>query len=58
MYLDVDFGREETVDEIRMETSPEYLRTRFEAEVFRAGAWQRLASEPEELTLHPPWQFP
>jgi hypothetical protein len=54
MYLDVDFGRDENVDEIRMETSPEYSRAHFEAEVFRNGAWQRLPSEPEELTLHPP----
>jgi len=54
MYLDVDFGREETVDEIRIETSPEYLRTRLKAEVLRDGVWQGLSSEPEESTLHPP----
>jgi hypothetical protein len=54
MYLDVDFGRETTVDEIRMETSPDYLRTHLEAEAYLQGAWQRLSSKAEESTVAAP----
>jgi hypothetical protein len=55
MYLDVDFGREEMVDEVRLETSPDYNRVRLQLETLdAAGRWQRIAAQPEDRVLRSP----
>jgi hypothetical protein len=45
MYLDVDFGREETVDEIRVETSADSIHVRMQPQILKAsGAWEAIPS--------------
>jgi hypothetical protein len=47
MYIDVDFGREETLDQARIETSTDIVRARFELDaVNAAGQWEKIADEP------------
>lgn len=54
MYLDVDFGREESVDEVRIETSPEYGTTRLVAEFMdTSGNWQKAGEVTKEAILPP-----
>ncbi len=50
MYIDVDFGREEAVDEVRLETSSDYIRIKLQLEAMNsAGAWEKIAGEPKDL---------
>ena len=51
MYLDTEFGKPESIDEVRIETSPDYLRIQLQLEVNEAGAWTRIASDPEERVV-------
>jgi len=54
MYLDVDFGREEAVDEVRMETSPDYSTMRFEVDSMNAaGAWVKAGEVTRDIDLPP-----
>ena len=55
MYMDVDFGRPEMVDEVRMETSNDYRwPIRLQAETMDAdGRWRLLADHFEEQPMRP-----
>ena len=45
-YLDVEFGKEEPVDEIRLETSPDYFVRQLQVEVLDvSGKWVTLAKD-------------
>ncbi len=47
-YIDVDFGRDETVDEIRLETSSDYFVRELQVEAMDAsGQWMVLARNPK-----------
>ena len=53
MYLDVDFGREESVDEVRLITSADSEQTRLQLESINpAGGWEKIADNP--MTVHVP----
>lgn len=56
MYIDVDFGRTETVDEIRMETARESSWTvQVQVESMDSeGRWVRVAEKAEELDVSAP----
>jgi hypothetical protein len=54
MYLDVDFGRAELVDEVRIERSRDY-RTRVEVQAYEdAGTWTKIADMPDSSPMEPP----
>ena len=54
MYIDVDFGREEGVDEVRMETSRDYSwPIQLQVQKTDAGRWVTLADRFEERDIHP-----
>jgi hypothetical protein len=55
MYLDVDFGRMEMVDQVRMETSGDYRwPIRLQAESMDdQGRWQKLTDHFDEEAAHP-----
>ena len=54
MYIDVDFGRAESVDEVRMETSRDYeWPMRIEVQERDAGGWITLADRFEERDIRP-----
>jgi hypothetical protein len=47
MYVDVDFGREESVDEVRLVASSDFERTRLQLEsIGPAGTWEKIADQP------------
>lgn len=49
MYLDVDFGQEEAVDEVRLITSPDFDRIRFRLESMNSrGDWESVAGNPRQ----------
>jgi Dolichyl-phosphate-mannose-protein mannosyltransferase len=53
MYLDVDFGREESVDEVRLITSSDSEHTRLQLESINpAGGWEKIADNA--MTVHEP----
>jgi len=50
MYVDVDFGRAERIDEVRMETSPDSPSSlQFRVEKFEQGRWIALTGACQEL---------
>jgi len=52
MYIDVDFGREESVDEVRVETSWDYLTTRLVAEFMNAsGNWEKAGEVTQDVDI-------
>ena len=54
MYLDVDFGRAELVDEVRIERDDEH-KTRVEVQAWNdAGTWGRVADHAESSAMEPP----
>jgi hypothetical protein len=54
MYLDVDFGRDEAVDEIRVETSSDSVSVRLQPEKMNAaGAWEKLPAQLESINVAP-----
>ncbi len=55
MYLDVDFGREEPVDEVRLITSPDFVRIQLQLESMNsAGSWESLAGNPRQAAEEVP----
>jgi hypothetical protein len=47
-YLDVDFGRERKVDEVRIETSSDYYQIRLQVEALDpSGHWAAIAKNPK-----------
>lgn len=54
MYLDVDFGSQRQVDEVRMETSRDFQWTmRFALQAMRDGTWSSIADKYEERRMQP-----
>lgn len=55
MYIEVDLGRDETIDEIRSETSPDSDSVRLQPEVKNvSGVWEDLRAELTILNAPPP----
>jgi len=54
MYLDVDFGKDETVDEVRLETAAEYTKVHLQVESLTAGRWERLGGEADDRVVAAP----
>jgi hypothetical protein len=49
-FLDVDFGRDEVVDEARLDTSPDYYEIRIQVEAMDSnGKWVELARDPKAV---------
>jgi len=49
-YLDVDFGKDEAVDEVRLDTSPDYLEIQLQVEAMDStGKWAMLAKDPKTV---------
>jgi hypothetical protein len=54
MYLDVDFGRLENLDQVRMETSYDYLHIKTVLEALNeAGQWTGIAGDPVAKAIDP-----
>jgi hypothetical protein len=54
MYLDVDFGREEAVDEVRVETSADSIHVRMQPKILSAsGVWEPLTATLESIDVQP-----
>jgi hypothetical protein len=50
MYVDVDFGREESVDEVRLVASSDFERTRLQLESMDPpDSWEKIADNPATL---------
>jgi len=55
MFVEVDFGREETLEAILVDCSPDQLQVRLRLEVQdRSGQWRVLVAQPQVGEL-PPW---
>ena len=55
MYLDTDFGKYESLDEVRLDTSFDYANLRLQVEAMdSSGGWVKIASDPETKTIAPP----
>jgi hypothetical protein len=55
MYLDVDFGREESVDEVRLVTSSDFEHIRLQLEAMNvSGEWEKIADNPRQVSLAVP----
>jgi hypothetical protein len=55
MHLDVDFGRQESVDEVRLVTSSDFERIRLQLEsADPAGVWDKIAENPQQLSVQVP----
>ena len=51
-YLDVDFGRDEEMDEVQVDTSPDFGILHLQVEVLDStGKWIRLAKDPSVTTV-------
>jgi len=54
MYLEVDFGQTQAVDEIRIETSSDSVSVRMQPEVMNAaGAWEKLPAQLQSVDVAP-----
>jgi hypothetical protein len=59
MYLEADFGREESVDEVRLVTSTDSEPSRLQLEAINtstnpAGGWEKIADNPGQVPLAVP----
>ncbi len=55
MYIETDFGKYELVDQVALDTSPDYLNVRLEVDVMdKSGAWVKAAFEPHDDVLPAP----
>ena len=52
-YVEVDFGVNQTIDQVDLETSPDHWKTRTRVLGFVDGAWKPLATKFEEMQLQP-----
>jgi hypothetical protein len=53
-YVDVDFGKDQAVDEVRINTSFEYYVMQLQVEVLdAAGKWTLMAKDPKAETVEP-----
>jgi hypothetical protein len=55
MYIEADFGKYQLVDEVRFDTSPDYLGIRVGVEAMdKSGEWVKLAYEPHDSNVAAP----
>jgi hypothetical protein len=55
MYIETDFGKFELLDEVRLDTSFDYLNIRLQVESMNAsGAWVKIAADPKTEVIEPP----
>jgi len=54
MYIDADFGKDQAVDEVRLDTSFDYANLRLQVESMEAGKWVKIASNPDTKNIDPP----
>ncbi|HVO99403.1 MAG TPA: glycosyltransferase family 39 protein [Bryobacteraceae bacterium] len=55
MYIDTDFGKYQMVDEVDLDTSPDYANLRLQVESMDAsGQWVKIADDPRDEVLRPP----
>lgn len=55
MYIDTDFGNYQMVDEVDLDTSPDYANLRLQVESMDApGEWVKVADNPRDEVLKPP----
>jgi hypothetical protein len=55
MYIDADFGKYESVDEVRLDTSLDYANIRLQVEAMNpSGQWTKIASEQDTKTIPVP----
>jgi hypothetical protein len=54
MYIDTDFSKGQSLDEVRLETSFDYANLRMQVETMEDGKWVKLASDPETKTIPVP----
>jgi hypothetical protein len=55
MYIGVDFGKYELVDEVRLDTSPDYQKIRLQVETFdRSGQWSVASADPHDEVVEAP----
>ena len=55
-YVEVDFGENQTIDQVDLETSPDHWKTRVRVLGEIDGKWKPIAGNPDESQL-PPWEF-
>lgn len=55
MYVDVDLGNAQTIDQVRIETSPDSNSVRLQLQVMNdAGAWETVVDAPEDIDVAAP----
>jgi hypothetical protein len=55
MYIETDFGKFELLDEVRLDTSFDYLNIRLQVEAMNpSGAWVKIAADPKTEVIEPP----
>jgi hypothetical protein len=55
MYIDVDFGKYQLVDEVTLDTSPDDWRLKLQVESMdKSGEWAKIASDPEMQAIPAP----
>ncbi|MEO8100635.1 MAG: hypothetical protein ABI811_23255 [Acidobacteriota bacterium] len=53
MYIEVDFGADTSVDEIRIETSSDSANVRVQPEVWNGSGWEKLPAQLEGIDVAP-----
>lgn len=53
MFVEVDFGAEQSIDEIRIETSADSPSVRMQPERWTGSAWQKLSAELQSIDVQP-----
>jgi len=54
MYIDADFGKDQVLDEVRLDTSFDFANLRLRVESMADGKWVKVASDPETKTIPVP----
>jgi hypothetical protein len=55
MFIETDFGKYEQVDQVAIETSPDYLNIRLQVDAMdQAGKWVKVAFEPHDDAIPAP----
>jgi hypothetical protein len=55
MYLEADFGKNQSVDEVRLDTSFDYANIRLQVEAMDpSGRWMKIASDPDTKIIQTP----
>jgi hypothetical protein len=55
MYIDTDFGKQQLVDEVTLDTSLDGWNIRLQVEAMdKSGQWVKIASNPRDETIPPP----